>query len=177
MTTPTVTTGTNTDLTGVAVPPPPPPPPQQPQPQPLLSQQQTASQASKQAAAAKSALMQSTVNPVDNMDDSSTIKIGLPYPNNLKVEKRSETSLLVSWDPPTAPLPINQSIDTDNLYVYDLNEQMVNVQTYNLYLNHELHSVISGMDDRIAILEGIDLSVVSVVYYITSNVYNYYRRI
>lgn len=84
-------------------------------------------------------------------------KQGLPYPNNLKVEKRSESSLVVTWDPPTAPLPINQSIDVDNLS--DLNEQLVTVQSYNLFLNNELRSVISGMDDRVAILDEIDLAV------------------
>lgn len=84
-------------------------------------------------------------------------KQGLPYPNNLKVEKRSESSLLVTWDPPTAPLPINQSIDVDNLS--DLNEQLVTVQSYNLFINNELRSVISGMDDRVAVLDDIDLTV------------------
>lgn len=85
------------------------------------------------------------------------IKLGLPYPNNMKVEKRSETSLLVTWDPPTAPLSINQSIDVDNLS--DINEQLVNVQSYNLFLNNELRSVISSMDERVAVLDEIDLGV------------------
>lgn len=93
-----------------------------------------------------------------SINEPSTIRIGMPYPNNLKVEKRSETSLLVTWDPPTAPLSINQSLDVDNLS--ELNEQLVSVQTYNLYLNNELRSVISGMDERIAILDDIDLTMV-----------------
>lgn len=103
-------------------------------------------------------------NPTDNVDDlsSSSVRIGLPYPNNLKVEKRSETSLLASWDPPTAPLSLSQSIDGDSLcaITYDLNEQAINVQSYNLYLNHEIHSVINGNEDRVAVLEDIDLTMV-----------------
>lgn len=97
-------------------------------------------------------------NPSESNDESQ-VKIGLPYPNNIKVEKRSETSLIVSWDPPTAPLPINQSIDVDNLY--DLNEQLVSVQSYNLYLNNELRSVLSGVEERVAILDDVDLTVVN----------------
>lgn len=101
-------------------------------------------------------------NPLEPASSTSSInepqiKLGLPYPNNMKVEKRSETSLLVTWDPPTAPLSINQSIDVDNLS--DINEQLVNVQSYNLFLNNELRSVISSMDDRVAILDEIDLGV------------------
>lgn len=88
---------------------------------------------------------------------SQLAKQGLPYPNNMKVEKRSETSLMVTWDPPTAPLPINQSIDVDNLS--DLNEQLVTVQTYNLFLNNELRGVISGLDERVAVLDDVDLTV------------------
>lgn len=88
-------------------------------------------------------------------------KVGLPYPSNLKVEKRSEASLLVTWDPPTAPLPISQSIDVDNLA--DLNEQLITVQCYNLYLNNELRCVISGIDDRVAVLDDIDLNMVSLM--------------
>lgn len=126
-------TGINTDITGVA------PPTQVAKP-----------------VTSKSANIDKLIQEV--LEDGSSIKIGLPYPNNLKVEKRSETSLLVSWDPPTAPLPINQSIDAENLYAYDINEQVVNVQKYNLFLNHELHNVINGTDERIAILEDIDLS-------------------
>ena len=102
--------------------------------------------------------------------DESSIKIGLPYPNNLKVEKRSETSLLVTWDPPTAPL--NQSTDGENLGgTFDLSESNLSIQSYNLYLNHELYRVINANEDLIAVLNDIDLSMVS------KNLINYYLRI
>lgn len=86
------------------------------------------------------------------------VKIGLPYPNNLRVEKRTEKSLLIYWDPPSAPLPIDQPLDADYNPVNDLN---INIQVayYNLFLNNELHSVINGNDEQIAVIDDIDLSV------------------
>ena len=97
----------------------------------------------------------------DNSSESSElIKIGLPYPNNLRVEKRSETSLLVKWDAPTAAISLNQSVDGDNITgSFDPNE-IILLQGYNIYLNHEHHSVTNASEDRVAILENIELSVV-----------------
>ena len=93
---------------------------------------------------------------------STMVKIGLPYPSNLRVEKVSEMSLLIRWDPPTAAISLNQSLDFENLNnpQFDSNEQVVNVLNYNLYLNNELHSVINGNDECAAIIEDIDLNTV-----------------
>jgi hypothetical protein len=146
--------------------PPPPVQPQPPQQQQIigssLPQSNSQKLAANKAAAAGLLLPQTASLEAAASSQSSInepqIKIGLPYPNNLRVEKRSETSLTVTWDPPTAPLPINQSVDVEN--INDLNEQLVNVQCYNLFLNNELRCVISGMDERLAILDDIDLGVV-----------------
>lgn len=86
------------------------------------------------------------------------IKIGLPYPNNLRVEKRSEKSLLIYWDRPSAPLSFDQSIDSDYNPISDFNGN-IEVAYYNLFLNNELHSVINGNDEQIAVIDDIDLSV------------------
>lgn len=141
--------------------------------------------ASRQIVVAKSVQsLASGNNNIDNLSNNNTnlatdnesntaIKIGLPYPHNLRVERLGENSILVKWDPPTAAISsLNQSIDsTDNMNhsvsQFDLNNdaQMVqgvsNVQTYNLYLNNELHSVINGGEECAAIIEEVDLSTVS----------------
>lgn len=97
--------------------------------------------------------------------NSTSIKIGLPYPNNLKVEKQSDNQILVSWDPPTAPLSLNQSIESDSLPLTEIaNEQVVQIQTYNIFLNNELYSSINGNEERISILKNIDLTIVSDFY-------------
>ena len=94
--------------------------------------------------------------PIEN---SSTIaKAYLPYPSNLKVEKQSETLILVSWDPPTAPLSFNQSIEGDNYLSTDSNDQTIAIQTYNIFLNNELYSTISGNEERVTILKDVDLN-------------------
>ncbi len=94
--------------------------------------------------------------------NSASIKLGLPYPNNLKVEKQSENQVLVSWDPPTAPLSLNQSIESDILPPAEsTSEQVIQIQTYNVFLNNELHSSMNGNEERISILKNINLTVVS----------------
>jgi hypothetical protein len=94
--------------------------------------------------------------------NSASIKIGLPYPNNLKVEKQSENQVLVSWDPPTAPLSLNQSIESDILPPTEsTSEQVIQIQTYNVFLNNELHNSINGIEERISMLKNINLTVVS----------------
>ncbi|CAF0705935.1 unnamed protein product [Brachionus calyciflorus] len=97
---------------------------------------------------------------LDSKNDE-IVKIGLPYPSNLKVEKRSDKSIFICWDAPTAPLPLDQSIENDTQNNNNNNDlkQNVEVTFYNLYLNNELHSVVNGNDDRIAIFENIDLTV------------------
>lgn len=95
--------------------------------------------------------------------NAASVKIGVPYPNNLKVEKESDNQILVSWDPPTAPLSLNQSIESDNLPLNEAaHEQTVHIQTYNVYLNNELYISLNGQDERICILKNIDLTIVSV---------------
>ncbi len=94
--------------------------------------------------------------------NATSVKIGVPYPNNLKVEKQTDNQILVSWDAPTAPLSLNQSIESDNLPSNEAaHEQTVHIQTYNVYLNNELYISINGQDERICILKNIDLTIVS----------------
>jgi hypothetical protein len=101
-----------------------------------------------------------------SFEDASdaAIKIGLPYPNNLKVEKFSDKSVIVTWDPPSAPISLSQSIDGENLTgTYDMNEMNI-LQNYSLYLNHELYTVLNIAEDRVVIIDDVDLSVVSLFF-------------
>jgi hypothetical protein len=100
-------------------------------------------------------------NNNNDYDDGSLVKIGLPYPSNLRAEKMSENSLLVRWDPPTTPISLNQSIDIENLNASTFDEQIISIQNYNLFLNHDLHSVLYGGDECAAIVEDIDLNTVN----------------
>ena len=102
-------------------------------------------------------------NSFDDANDAA-IKIGLPYPNNLKVEKFSDKSVIVTWDPPSAPISLSQSIDGENLTgTYDMNEMNI-LQNYSVYLNHELYTVLNIAEDRVVIIDDVDLSVVSLYF-------------
>ncbi len=108
--------------------------------------------------------------PVNHDDDlnESKVKIGLPYPSNIKIEKRNDTSFLVSWDPPTAPISLNQSIDCEQLQHQQstLNSESTSVadtsafklQSYNIYLNHEVYTMINANEERAVIVEDVDLN-------------------
>lgn len=105
-----------------------------------------------------------TVNPNDITkqyltDNTQGPKFGVPYPNNLRLEKKSDRSILVNWDPPTAPLGQTQSIDYDNNFV-DVKEQVVNVQTYNLFLNNDIYKSINGNQPLSILIQDIDLNAV-----------------
>jgi hypothetical protein len=120
--------------------------------------------ASRQIVMAKSVHSLASAADLGIDESGGGVRIGLPYPSNLRVEKMSEMSLLVRWDPPTAPISLNQSIEFDNLNnpAFDPNDQAVaTIQSYNLYLNNELHSMINGNDECAAIIDGIDLNSVS----------------
>lgn len=98
-------------------------------------------------------------NSFDDVTDAS-IKIGLPYPNGLKVEKFSEKSVIVTWDAPSAPISLSQSIDGENLSgTFDMSEMNI-LQSYNVYLNHELYTVVNVAEDRVVIVDDVDLSIV-----------------
>jgi hypothetical protein len=109
----------------------------------------------------KQNLTNNIVNYFENLSEPSAIKIGLPYPQNLRIEKRSDSSFIVTWEPPTAPIS-NQSIDNDNLSVpasfHDSSE--IIIQSYKVYLNHEIYSVINAEEDLMVLVENVDLSVV-----------------
>ena len=92
---------------------------------------------------------------------SAQVKPSMSFPNSLKVEKQSDTLILVSWDGPTAPLSFNQSIDSDNIVMDNTSDQVISVQTYNVFLNHELLMAVNGIDERVAVLNNVDLSIVS----------------
>ena len=110
---------------------------------------------------AKSLLLNSFI---DNISEPS-IKIGLPYPSNLKIEKRTETSVFVSWDGPTAAISLNQSIDNESLAttLQDANE--VSFQSYNIFLNHEIYAVINASEELSLLIDNVDLNVVSYFLY------------
>jgi hypothetical protein len=91
-------------------------------------------------------------------DASAPPKQILPYPHNLRVEKKSDTSIQVSWDPPTAPLSLNQSIEHDG-GSSDLVDHTMIIQTYNIFLNNELKNALNGSEDRTLVLNDIDFSV------------------
>jgi len=73
----------------------------------------------------------------------------------------------VSWDPPTAPISLNQSIDCEQLLQSTLNGESTIVadmsafklQSYNVYLNHEIYMVINANEERCVLLEDVDLNV------------------
>ena len=94
---------------------------------------------------------------IDELSES-TVKIGLPYPHNIKIEKRSDTSFVIRWEAPTAAISLNQSIDCDQ------NDASIDtcdpkIQSYNIYLNHEIYTMINATEETIALVEDVDLSV------------------
>lgn len=104
-----------------------------------------------------------TTTTYDDGSDTS-IKIGLPYPNNLKVEKFSEKSVIVTWDAPNAPISLSQSIDGEIMtsgVTYNEFSEINNIQNYNVYLNHELYTMVNLAEDRVVIIDDVDFSVVS----------------
>ncbi len=131
-----------------------------------LEEKQTQIESEKaQALASLSKQLQATTKevpgvPIQTEDKhSAQIKVGLPYPNNLRLEKQSDTSLLAKWDPPTAPISLNQSIEFENYNgTVDSVEQILNIQFYNVYLNNELYCVINEAEERKALLERIDFN-------------------
>lgn len=113
----------------------------------------------KQTSSAKTEKLNILPTSLEEASDTS-IKIGLPYPNNLKVEKFSEKSVIVTWDPPSAPISLSQSIDGENLTgTFDMNEMNI-IQSYNVYLNHDLYVVVNISEDRVVIIDDVDLSLV-----------------
>lgn len=96
---------------------------------------------------------------IDELSES-TVKIGLPYPYNIKIEKRSDTSFLVRWEAPTAAISLNQSIDCDQNDV-NIDTSDPKVQSYSIYLNHEIYTMINASEETYALVENADLSVVS----------------
>ena len=111
------------------------------------------------------ALLPNLGDILPNEISSTSIKIGLPYPSNLKVEKQSDTQILVNWEPPTAPLSLNQSIESDNLVSTEAtSEQIIQIQTYNVFLNHELYKSLSGVEERIVVIKDVNLNIVIIIY-------------
>jgi hypothetical protein len=88
------------------------------------------------------------------------LKLGLPYPSNIRIDKRSDSSCTVAWDPPAAPISISQSIDCEQPLGGEVAAgDMVKVQTYSVYLNHELYAVVGASEECAVLVEGVDLAV------------------
>lgn len=104
-------------------------------------------------------------NYLHDVSETGAVKIGLPYPSNIKIEKQSETSFIVTWDPPAAPISLNQSIDCEQSPSLSSapnstgDESLIKVQTYNLYLNHEIYTVINATEEPMVLVENVDLNV------------------
>jgi hypothetical protein len=120
------------------------------------------------------AQVSSTSKPVYNPNDitkqfltdsSQTNPYGIPHPSNLRLEKKNERSILVSWDPPTAPLSLNQSVDFDNNLPVEVKEQVISVQSYNIYLNNDVYRVVSGNQARTIQLDNVDLNAVGIFFF------------
>jgi hypothetical protein len=98
-------------------------------------------------------------NLAENFEDANVPKPILPYPHNLRVEKKSDKSIQISWDPPTAPLPLYQSIEHDAGSSSDLVDHNMIIQNYNIFLNNELKNALNGNEDRLVVLNDIDFSI------------------
>jgi hypothetical protein len=104
----------------------------------------------------------SSINDIKQIDKISTTSASAnnnkmlnsqPYPINLKVEKlqNSQSSIIISWDtPPIIPITDNNS------KTYDLSEQLI--VNYQIYLNHELHSLIKPNQNRSLVIDKIDFN-------------------
>ncbi len=107
----------------------------------------------------------SSINDIKQIDKISTTSASAnnnkmlnsqPYPINLKVEKieNSQSSIIISWDtPPIIPISDNNSKTSD------LSEQLI--VNYQIYLNHELHSLIKPNQNRSLVIDKIDFNKVT----------------
>jgi hypothetical protein len=89
--------------------------------------------------------------------------VPIAFPNNLKIDKKSERSVIVTWDPPTIPLPSDQQLEGNvaNLPINVDQTVPVVILNYNIYLNHELYAVVGGTSERLTTIEDVDMQIVS----------------
>ena len=70
---------------------------------------------------------------------------------------------MVSWDPPVAPISLNQSIECDQSTFQETltaNDTPLKVQSYNLFLNHEIYTIINASEDLFVLIDDVDLNAV-----------------
>ena len=105
----------------------------------------------------------SSVNDIKQIDKLNSANNKMtncqPYPINLKVERiENSQSVVITWDTP----PVLPVTDYSTKQSFDLSEQLI--VNYQIYLNHEIHSLVKPNQNRSIIIDKIDFNKVSSYY-------------